>query len=174
MSDALSSHYESLGRLAAAAARMEQVVDFFLRDAITPDPVVGALVIGGVPFDRRVELLKSVLSARVPDDKARARVFDRLGEAKALMKDRNAFLHGMWGPGPDDTLVVTNRSRSTDAYTVRPVADGKVREVAGQLMWVAQMLEWAHLSYGERLGTYESYGDSGLRRVGVRPDDDQA
>ena len=167
MPDAMNGHYESLGRLASAAARMEQVVDVFLRDAITPDSIVGALIVGGMQFDRRVEMLKSVLSVRLPDDEGRARLFTRLSEAKSLMQQRNAFLHGIWAHGPDDTLTVHNRSRNSDIYKARPVADGEVREVAGQLMWMAQHLEWANVMYGDVFGTWEEY-DGGMRRVSSR------
>ncbi|QOC25500.1 hypothetical protein IC744_03760 [Microbacterium hominis] len=167
-----AEHYEALGRLAAAAAHLESVVENFTMDAITPDTEVAVRVVSGMPFDRRVSLLSQLLETRLGVGHEDLKLVQTLlDNAKKAMQTRNRYLHGLWALNRDAETQVRNRVRKTGRFESLDVSASDVRHEADAITSIAVELELEYLDVLVDLGVYEPIEAGVLRRrQPYRPD----
>lgn len=143
-----------LGRVAVAASHLDAVIEQFLADAITHDPQVGVIVVKGMAFERKLDMLVAILAVRLPESEDRAELQPLLEEAKKFMQRRNEYLHGLWQLDADAKLEVLNRVRKTGAFKVISVSADDLNGVADRIEIVAAEIEDAYLDMLVDIGVY--------------------
>ena len=68
--------------MAVAASHLDAVIEQFLADAITHDPQVGVIVVKGMAFERKLDMLVAILAVRLPKSEDRAELQPLLEEAR--------------------------------------------------------------------------------------------
>lgn len=166
MSRALTDkQYAALGRLAVEAAHLESIIEHFVADSITHDSEVSHLVLAGMPFDRRVALLMSILSVRLPDAPARQSLTPLLEESKRLMQDRNRYLHGLWETNAQAKTQVSNRRRKDGLLDVRTVSVEDLEAASHRLASVALRIDQAYTDMLLDIGAFELVPAGYWRRI---------
>lgn len=146
--------HAAIGRVAVAASHLDAVIEQFLADAITHDPQVGVIVVKGMAFERKLDMLVAILAVRLPGSEDRAELQPLLEEAKKLMQRRNEYLHGLWQFDADANLEVRNRVRKTGAFKVISVSADDLNGVADRIETVAAEIEEAYLDMLVDMGVY--------------------
>ena len=111
-------HFEGIGRVAVACARLEFEQSKLTGALVATDPtVVSALVNPGEPFSRLQQLARTLTVARFGTVRGATHPHPLAVElerwmtaARDLIERRNTYLHSLWGIGPDQQVgVITLR-----------------------------------------------------------------
>ncbi|WP_426321867.1 hypothetical protein [Microbacterium sp. E-13] len=159
------NEYAALGRVAVSAARLDAVIELFLADAITHDSQVGIAIVKGLPFERKVGMLREILALRLPESDDRAELLPHLEAAALLMRDRNEYLHGLWQFDADSNLEVRSRARKTGEFRVRSVSADDLGNAATRLDELSALVEDAYLDMLVDLGAFTAISPGVWQRL---------
>lgn len=150
------AQHAAIGRVATQAARLEAVLEGFLVDALTHDTEVALVAVAGAQFERKTRMLEAILDVRIPTSEDLPAVRKLLEEARAVMQERNAFLHGMWQFDADANLQVQNRERSSRKIKVRAVSVEDLDETARRMTFLADEIEGSWMDLLADIGAYRA------------------
>ena len=132
----------ALGRVVVNFAAVEMHLTFLTGELITQDQPVAQIVSSEMNFKTLRAALKSIVHAKLPQDKAVLdRLDDLLGQAKHAEDLRNQLMHCFWlddGQGGMGRFKMTAKEDKGLKHTTAPITAKDINDVADKLKKVGE------------------------------------